>query len=147
MAHRRLTDNKPGPPAAANVPLPSERIGIHELACALYASQQEWRRSFAGYVSGDPVSDTLLFLYCAQLRPEKITARGVIESVGLPASSGRRWLAFMRQRQWVTGSPQDQDDESLVRLTDSARGNIEAYLRRIGRDHLQPAPDWAEGSS
>jgi hypothetical protein len=57
-----------------------------------------------------------------------------------------RWLAFMRQREWVTGSPQERNDDATVRLTDSARGVVEAYLQRISQHHLQPAPDWTSAN-
>ena len=106
--------------------------GDLELVCEIYAARRERRHFFKSSLFADPAWDILLVMYSAHLRNEDVSVSSLVLATDTPFSTGLRWLKLMENEGLLIRAPHPTDGRAaVVRLTEVALNQMEAYLQRL----------------
>lgn len=106
---------------------------LHEIAGRIWESRQERRNFFPSDLFNDPAWDTVLVLYCAEGRGERLSVTALGHSIGLAQTTALRWIGLLTDAGLVERLPDEHDRRrNFVTLTGQARDKITSWLIRVG---------------
>ena len=106
------------------------RARIVELAGRVRRHRLRRRELFPQPIFGEPPWEMLLALYLDF--PDGTTVATLSSRVGLPGTTVRRWLGYLKDHHLVKTARSDDDRRSLcVLLTDTAREKLDTYFNDI----------------
>lgn len=109
-----------------------EFFQLRRLAESLYKRRVSRGRFFDKNMFGEPAWDMLLALYIAEMSRIENSVTQIASYTNGPATTALRWIDYLETRQLIVRTCHATDRRrQLVKLTDKARSQMDAYFRAV----------------
>jgi DNA-binding MarR family transcriptional regulator len=113
---------------------------LSDVAARIYRARRERRHFFSEDLFADPAWDMLLYLYCAEVVGQQLSASSLIHSAAVPHTTGLRWVQALARHSLVDRKRHPTDRRSvIVTLTQEGRARVERYLERAAERFFSSA--------
>jgi DNA-binding MarR family transcriptional regulator len=116
----------------APTPEPTDQLLLSKIASNIYRTRRQRVFFFESDLFAEPAWDMLLAAYCFGDVGERITVSGLCHASSCPPTTALRWERLLERLNLLERFPSASDGRMYyVRLTDSARNQMDLYLTRV----------------